>query len=148
MRSHKAACLVWLAVIFGFAPGSAQVDARMLRFPDVSETHITFVYAGDIWIVPKAGGTASRLSSPPGEEAFPRFSPDGRSIAFSGNYDGNTDVYVVPAMGGTPVRITHHPAPDRLVDWTPDGGSVLFASARASGVQRYSPFSSLQKATW
>jgi tricorn protease len=138
MRSHKAACLVWLAVIFGFAPGSAQVDARMLRFPDVSETHITFVYAGDIWIVPKAGGTASRLSSPPGEEAFPRFSPDGRSIAFSGNYDGNTDVYVVPAMGGTPVRITHHPAPDRLVDWTPDGGSVLFASARASGVQRYS----------
>ena len=71
----------------------SQVDARMFRQPDVSESQITFVYAGDrSWVVPKTGGTASRLSSPPGEESFPRFSPDGSSIAFSGNYDGNLDV--------------------------------------------------------
>ncbi len=116
----------------------AQVDARMFRFPDVSETHITFVYAGDIWIVEKSGGTAKRLSSPPGEETFPRFSPDGARIAFSGNYDGNTDVYVIPALGGEPHRVTHHPSPDRLLDWSPDGKELLFASRRKSGVQRFS----------
>ncbi len=115
----------------------AQINARMLRYPDVSSTHITFVYAGDIWIVPKTGGLASRLSSPEGEESFPRFSPDGRYIAFSGNYQGNTDVYVIPAMGGTPKRLTYHPMPDRMLDWYPDGRSILFASARKSGRQRF-----------
>ena len=68
---------------------SAQVDARMLRFADVSDTHIVFVYAGDIWVVGKAGGVAQRLSTPTGEEQFPRFSPDGSRIAFQANYDGN-----------------------------------------------------------
>ena len=115
----------------------AQIDARMLRYPDVSQTHITFVYAGDIWIAPKDGGLASRLSSPKGEETFPRFSPDGKHIAFSGNYDGNTDVYVIPTFGGTPERLTHHPMNDRLVDWYPDGQTVLFASSMASGRQRF-----------
>ncbi|MFQ6099329.1 MAG: peptidase S41, partial [Armatimonadota bacterium] len=115
----------------GFAAGTlhAQVDARMLREPDVSATHITFVYAGDIWVVPKSGGTAQRLSSPKGEESFPRFSPDGSTIAFSGNYDGNIDIYTIPAMGGEPLRITHHPMGDRMVDWYPDGRSILFASS-------------------
>src|SRR5207302_11159481 len=65
------------------------IDARMLRYPDVSAAQIAFVYAGDIWVVPKSGGVANRLSSPKGEETFPRFSPDGRELAFSGNYDGN-----------------------------------------------------------
>jgi tricorn protease len=118
-------------------PAHSQVDARMFRYPDVSSTHITFVYAGDIWIVEKGGGTAERLSSPPGEELFPRFSPDGSRIAFSGNYDGNTDVYVIPAMGGEPLRVTYHPGTDRLIDWSPDGGELLFASRRESGVQRF-----------
>src|SRR6185436_2734559 len=80
------------------------IDARMLRYPDVSATQIAFVYAGDIWVVPKTGGDALRLSSPRGEESFPRFSPDGTQIAFSGNYDGNTDIYVVPSNGGLPKR--------------------------------------------
>ncbi len=119
------------------APGQAQVDARMFRYPDVSATHITFVYAGDIWVVDKNGGSAERLSSPRGEELFPRFSPDGSRIAFSGNYDGNTDVYVVPAMGGDPLRITYHPSTDRVIDWSPDGSHVMFASSRESGVQRF-----------
>ena len=126
-----------LAAALLAAPLSAQVDARLMREPDVSATHIVFVYAGDLWIVPKAGGTAQRLSSPPGEEQFPRFSPDGSHIAYSADYDGNTDVYVIPTEGGTPVRVTHHPMADRLVDWFPNGTDLLIASSMASGRQRF-----------
>ena len=121
-------------------PAAAQIDARMFRHPDVSATHIAFVYAGDIWIVPKAGGLATRLTSAPGEELFPRFSPDGSKIAFSANYDGNLDAYVVPTMGGEPVRLTYHPMDDRVVGWHPDGKRVLIASSRESGRQRYNQF--------
>ena len=108
----------------------------MLRYPDVSDTHIAFIYGGDVWVMDKSGGVARRLSSPAGEESYPRFSPDGSRIAFSGNYDGNTDVYVVPATGGSVQRVTFHPGADRMVEWTPDG-RILFASSRTSGVQRY-----------
>ena len=121
-------------------PAAAQIDARMFRHPDVSATHIAFVYAGDIWVVPKSGGMATRLTSAPGEELFPRFSPDGSHIAFSANYDGNLDVYVVPTLGGDPVRLTYHPMDDRVVDWHPDGTRVLFASSRESGRQRFNQF--------
>ena len=105
MRMKTAFSFLIIFLLAG-SMGLAQVDARMFRFPDVSDTHITFVYAGDIWIVEKTGGTARRLSSPPGEETSPRFSPDGTRIAFSGNSDGNTDVYVIAAMGsaGLPAR--------------------------------------------
>jgi tricorn protease len=129
--------LIALIACVGTSSLAAQVDARLLRQPDVSATHIVFVYAGDLWVVPKAGGTALRLSSPPGEEQFPRFSPDGSRIAFSANYDGNLDVYVVPTMGGTPTRVTHHPMGDRLVDWYPSGADLLIASPRAAGRQRF-----------
>ncbi|MFQ5743331.1 MAG: PDZ domain-containing protein [Acidobacteriota bacterium] len=134
--------LITLVALLGLllatpVPARAQVDARMFRYPDVSDELITFVYAGDIWVVDKQGGDARRLSSPPGEEQFPRFSPDGSMIAFSGNYDGNTDVYVIPAMGGEPRRITHHPSTDRLIDWTPDGRELIFASNRESGSRRF-----------
>jgi tricorn protease len=118
----------------------SQVSAKMLRYPDVSETHITFVYAGDIWIAPLSGGLASKLSSPKGDETFPRFSPDGKSIAFSGNYDGNTDIYVIPSMGGLPKRITHHGMGDRILDWYPDGKNLLYASSMYSGRQRFNQF--------
>src|SRR4051794_11045720 len=128
------------ALVAAAAPASAQVDARMFRQPAVSADKIAFVYAGDIWLVPKAGGVATRLSSPPGEESFPRFSPDGSRIAYSADYDGNTDVYVVPTAGGTPVRLTYHPMADRVIGWHPDGKRVLFASGRESGRQRYSQF--------
>jgi tricorn protease len=130
-----AAALAGLA-----APAAAQIDARMLRYPDVSATQIAFTYAGDIWVVAKQGGVAIRLSSPRGEEVFARFSPDGRTIAFSANYDGNTDVYTVPASGGDPVRLTWHPMGDRVLDWHPDGTRVLFASSRESGRQRFNQF--------
>jgi len=121
----------------GAADKSARIDARMIRQPDVSATHIAFVYAGDIWVVPKTGGEAVRLSSPRGEESFPKFSPDGQTIAFSGNYDGNTDIYTVPVSGGVPHRVTHHGAPDRVIDWYPDGKAILFATTMTSFKDRF-----------
>src|SRR5437763_16897852 len=102
-------------------PNGCGIDARMMRYPDVSATQIAFVYAGDIWVAPKTGGAALRLSSPRGEETFPRFSPDGTEIAFSGNYERNTDIYVVPSTGGLPRRPTHHGQPARITGWDPDG---------------------------
>ncbi len=118
----------------------AQVDAGLFRFPDVSKTQIVFSYGNDIWIMPKTGGTAEKLSSPPGVESFPKFSPDGRSIAFTGNYDGNQDAYTIAVNGDVPVRLTSHGFPDRVVDWTPDGKRVLFASGRESGRNRFNQF--------
>ncbi len=116
---------------------NGHIDARMMRQPDVSATQIAFVYAGDIWVVAKSGGTAVRLSSPRGEEQFPRFSPDGSEIAFSANYDGNLDIYVVPANGGVPRRVTYHGASDRVIGWYPDGKQLLFASLRDSPRDRF-----------
>ena len=127
------------AVVSALAQNAAipePIDARLMQMPAVSKTQIAFVYAGDIWIAPKAGGTALRLSSPRGTEQFPRFSPDGTQLAFSGNYDGNLDLYVMPAGGGEPRRVTHHGANDRLLGWTPDGKSLLFSSHRSSFTER------------
>lgn len=118
----------------------AQIDAGLFRFPDVSQSQIVFTYANDLWVIPKEGGTAIKLSSPAGVESYPKFSPDGKSIAFSGNYDGNTDAYVIPANGGVPVRLTGHGYGDRVVDWTSDGKRVLFASGRESGKGRFNQF--------
>ena len=140
MSFVRRALVVLALIAVSAVSASAQIDARMLRYPSVSKTHIAFVYAGDIWLVAKEGGTAVRLTSSPGEEAFPRFSPDGTKVAFSANYDGNQDVYVMPTAGGEPTRLTHHPMADRLVGWTPDGKRVLFVSGRESGRQRYNQF--------
>src|SRR5690606_20964061 len=79
-------------------------------------------------------------SSPAGVESFPKFSPDGKTIAFTGNYDGNQDVYTIPVNGGIPQRITQHSFPDRVVDWTPDSKSILFASGRESSRNRFNQF--------
>ena len=133
-----AACL--FAAVLTAAPAFAQIDARMLRYPAVSRNQIAFVYAGDIWLVNKAGGPALRLTSSLGEESFPRFSPDGSKVAYSASYDGNVDVYVMPVAGGEPTRLTYHPMADRVVGWTPDGTRVLFASSRESGRQRFNQF--------
>jgi len=119
---------------------NAQIDAGLFRFPDVSQSQIVFTYANDLWLIPKEGGTAIKLSSPAGVESYPKFSPDGKSIAFSGNYDGNNDAYVIPVTGGVPVRLTGHGYSDRVIDWTTDGKKVLFASARESGKSRFNQF--------
>ncbi|MCX8090515.1 MAG: PDZ domain-containing protein [Verrucomicrobiae bacterium] len=138
---HLGVVLIALAgATFAAAANSnapARLDARLMRQPAVSARHIAFVYAGDIWIAPKSGGEAVRLSSPRGEESFPRFSPDGTLLAFSGNYDGNQDIYIVPVTGGLPRRITHHGAPDRLVNWYPDGRHLLFATTMTSYKDRF-----------
>lgn len=117
-------------------PDDTRVNARMMQMPAVSATQIAFVYAGDIWIAPKLGGTAMRLSSPKGPESFPRFSPDGTQLAFTGNYEGNEDIYIMPVSGGEPRRVTHHGAPDRVLGWYPDGKSLLFASKMEAFTER------------
>ena len=106
--------------------------ALLLQKPTLSKTHIAFVYAGDLWTVPRDGGAAQRLTSGAGVETNPLFSPDGSTIAFTGEYDGNTDVYTVPAAGGVPKRLTWHPAPDNVLGWSPDGKKILFSSNRDS----------------
>ena len=136
LRPGVLGIAVTLAVAL-FSNAASAVDARLMRYPDVSANQIAFVYAGDIWVVPKTGGAAMRLSSPRGEESFPKFSPDGNTIAFTGNYDGNLDIYTMPAAGGLPKRITYHGATDRVVNWYPDGKSLLFASGRTSERDRY-----------
>jgi tricorn protease len=140
MKNHVTRFLFAIALPCLISGADAQVDARMLRFPDVSETHITFVYAGDIWVVDKEGGMAQRLSSPLGEESRPRFSPDGSKIAYTAYYDGNPEVYVILSMGGVPQRITYHPMWDGLVEWYPDSENLLIGSSRESGSQRYGQF--------
>ncbi len=105
---------------------------RLLRTPTVSATQIAFAYANNIWVVDRSGGLARRLTSFQGQTSNPHFSPDGRSIAFSGEYAGNTDVYVVPSDGGEPRRLTWHPGADTVQGWTADGSAVMFASGRAS----------------
>jgi len=107
---------------------------------DVSDTQITFVYGGDIWLMPKSGGIAIQVTHSPGEESWPRFSPDGKSIAFTASYNGNSDVYVMPTTGGIPTRITYQSHYDRIVDWHPDGKRILFASGRESGRQSFRQF--------
>jgi len=95
----------------------------------VNQTSVVFSYGGYLWSVPRSGGEARQLTTG-GHEGRPYFSPDGKSIAFTGEYDGNIDAYVMPADGGEPRRLTWHPAPDVVVGWTPDGKKVLFQSPR------------------
>src|SRR5437762_466990 len=130
-----------LAVLTGCLTGvSADSSAPLLlQKPTLSRTQIAFVYAGDLWTVPRTGGQAQRLTSGTGVETNPIFSPDGSTIAFTGEYDGNTDVYTVPTEGGVPKRLTWHPAPDGVLAWSPDGRKILFASTR----DNYAPVSQL-----
>ena len=115
-----------------------QLKLVCLRTPTVSATQIGFAYANNIWVVPRAGGSAKRLTSFQGQTANPHFSPDGRWIAFSGEYAGNFDVYIVPSEGGEPKRLTWHPGADLVEGWTPDGKSILFSSNRATlGAERF-----------
>ena len=130
-----------LAALVALVPaGTADAQTKLLRFPDVHGDQVVFTYAGDLWIASTAGGAARRLTAHPGVELFARFSPDGRWIAFTGQYDGDEQVYVMPAAGGAPRQLTFYPALgplpprwgyDHLVyGWTPDGESVLFRSLR------------------
>ncbi|HEV2400209.1 MAG TPA: PDZ domain-containing protein [Candidatus Sulfotelmatobacter sp.] len=120
--------LLVVLVASTFANAAPSDPPLLLRFPTVSKTQIVFNYAGDLWIVPREGGDAHRLTSGVGIESLPYFSPDGSQIAFTGEYDGNLDVYVVPAAGGVPRRLTYHPSEEYVGGWTPDGKKVFFTS--------------------
>jgi tricorn protease len=109
----------------------------MLRYPNVSAKQIVFVYANKLWVAPHDGGLAVPVASPPGNVALPRFSPDGATIAFSGNYDGLRNIYTVPAGGGIPTRVTHHPNGETLCNWTPDG-KLIYSSNAMAGLPRQS----------
>jgi tricorn protease len=124
------------------AAGPASAQTSLLRFPDIRGEHIVFTYAGDLWLASTAGGSATRLTAHPGLELFARFSPDGRWIGFTGQYDGDEQVYVMPTAGGEPRQLTFYPARGPLAErwgydqqvygWTPDGQRVLFRSFRDS----------------
>lgn len=120
------------------APAAADAgDTRMLEMPAVSARHVAFCYAGDLWICNLDGSGVRRLTTHPGFESQPRFSPDGAWIAFSGEYDGNTDVYLISAAGGEPRRLTWHPDLDLVTDFTPDGLNVVFESPREVFTDRF-----------
>ena len=116
-------------------------EGRLLRFPDIHKDKIAFMYGGDLWLAAGSGGTARRITSHPGRELFPKFSPDGNWLAFTGQYDGNFNVYVMPADGGQPKQLTFfqgqaQPLSDRMgvlnqvIGWTPDGKNIVFLSRR------------------
>ena len=128
------AAVALLAGLLGSSAAQTAAPAgptRLLRQPSIWRDQVVFVYAGDLWTAAAKGGAARRLTSHPGDELYPRFSPDGKWIAFTGQYDGNNDVFVVPAGGGEPVRLTYHPSNDMVLGWSPDG-RVLFRSNRSS----------------
>ncbi len=115
-------------------------STKLLQYPDISNGKIAFVYAGNLWIVSENGGIARQLTYAPGYDLFPRFSPDGKYIAYSGSFDGNRDIYLIPTDGGVPKRLTYHPGSDRLVDWYPDGKNLLFLSRRSSWKERFARY--------
>jgi len=142
-RTLLCALLTMLAaVLLQWQSADAQVAQKnaaplLMRNPTVNSTDIVFSYAGALWIVSRQGGEARRLTSGAGNEANPIFSPDGQTVAFTGDYDGNVDVYTVPAAGGVPKRLTFHPGSDNVAAWTPDGKRLLFVSGRDSDSGRF-----------
>lgn len=133
-----ASILVLALVLVMFGQGGVDIhDTGLLSQPAISKTHIAFIYAGDLWVANIDGTGVKRLTSDEGVESNPTFSPDGKLIAFSAQYDGNTDVFVIPVEGGVPTRLTWHPGPDIVQCFSPDGSSVLFASPRAVFTGRY-----------
>jgi len=121
-------------------PAAALEECRLLRQPDIEKDKIVFAYAGDLWLVARSGGVASRLTTHEGVERFPKFSPDGQTIAFTAEYDGNVDAFDIPVTGGEPRRLTWHPDQDVVAEWYPDGKSILLRSNRSSSIQRYTKF--------
>jgi tricorn protease len=133
-----------LAVIIAcacFSLAEESQEGRLLRFPDIYKDKVAFVYGGDLWLASSSGGTARRITSHPGRELFPKFSPDGKWLAFTGQYDGNFNVYLMPSDGGQPKQLTFyqgsaHPLSDRMgvlnqvIGWTPDSKNIVFLSRR------------------
>ena len=134
----KIRLAIWAAAMLGAA--GAKAETKLLRFPDISGEKVVFCYGGDLWKASTEGGQAVRLTAHPGQELFPKFSPDGKWIAFTGQYDGDEQVYAIPTAGGVPKQLSYYPAagplPPRwgydhqVYGWSPDGKRVLFRSLR------------------
>jgi tricorn protease len=137
-----ASRLARVAALASLAALSAFSQTKLLRFPDIYGDKVAFTYGGDLWTAPSTGGVATRLTAHPGMELFAKFSPDGKWIAFTGQYDGDEQVYVIPAAGGVPKQLTwypaHGPMPPRwgydnqVYGWTNDSKRVVFRSLRDS----------------
>jgi len=152
--SYRKRLLLLLMLAFAISGSTQEMpEGRLMRFPDIYKDKIVFMYGGDLWLASAAGGDARRITSDPGRELFPKFSPDGKWIAFTGQYDGNFNVYVMPAQGGQPRQLTFYqgaaaPLSDRMgihnevVTWFPDSKRILFLSRRdASNGWTKRPFS-------
>lgn len=146
-RNVSASAAVRIAVVCivvacaSFSLAQETQEGRLLRFPDIYKDKIAFVYAGDLWLASSSGGTARRITSDPGRELFPKFSPDGKWLAFTGQYDGNFNVYVAPSDGGQPKQLTFYQGQARalsdrmgilnqVIGWTPDSRNIVFLSRR------------------
>ncbi|MFW5878065.1 MAG: protease, partial [bacterium] len=142
MKKQILTTLALLSLLFSGLYG--QNEARLLRFPTIHKDKIVFTQAGDLYMVNADGGTARRLTSHVGYEMFAKFSPDGKHIAFTGQYDGNTEVFVIPSEGGTPKRLTYTATLDRddigdrmgpnniVMSWTPDSKYIIYRSRKES----------------
>lgn len=128
----RFAAVLALGALFTLSAGArAQITpARMPRYPDIYGDTVVFSAEGDLWLGSITRGNAERLTTHEGLEDRPRFSPDGKSIAFSANYDGGRDVYVMPTEGGAPRRLTYDPSGADMVEWTPDGKRIVFRTRR------------------
>jgi tricorn protease len=123
---------IYAVIALALAATPAAARTGYYQFPDLHDHTIVFAAEGDLWTIADTGGTAHRLTSHPGSEYFPRFSPDGKTIAFTGEYGGNRDVYVIPADGGEPRRLTWAPEPDEVIGWMPDGQRIIYRSKFAN----------------
>jgi tricorn protease len=153
MSYLKRLLTLGIILLAGVGSGQEVAEGRLMRFPDIYKDKIVFSYGGDLWLASSAGGDARRITSDPGRELFPKFSPDGKWIAFTGQYDGNFNVYVMPAQGGQPRQLTFFqggavPLSDRMgihnevLTWFPDSKRVVFLSRRdASNGWTKRPFS-------
>jgi tricorn protease len=131
-----------IVAAFLYVSLSAAAQTKLLRFPDIHGDRVAFTYGGDIWTAAATGGTAIRLTAHPGMEVFAKFSPDGKWIAFTGQYDGDEQVYVIPSTGGVPRQLTFYPAKgpltprwgwdNQVYGWSKDGTRIFFKSLRDS----------------
>jgi len=138
MIKLKSALVSSFALLFFASLANAQT--KLLRFPDIHGDKVVFTYGGDLWTASTSGGLATRITAAPGLELFAKFSPDGKWIAFTGQYDGDEQVYVIPSTGGVPKQLTFYPAhgplpprwgyDNQVYGWTPDGKSIVFRSLR------------------